>query len=581
MDYGEIVSVYENIEATTKRLEMTDHLTELFKKVPMEIIDKVIYLTQGKIAPDFAGKEFGLAGKLVIKALSFTSGINGKEIERSYLEKGDMGLVAQEAIERKKQRSLFETPLTVERVFENFSKIAAAAGSGSQELKMKLLAELLHDSKPREAKYIVRTVLGSMRLGIADMTIIDALAQAFAEKELRDEVERAYNLQSDLGKVGKILATEGMQALRRIGLKTGTPVRAMLAERLPSLEEIFEKLGKCAFEYKYDGLRIQAHVDKEVFLFSRRLENITKQFPEIIAALKSKFKGKTAIVEGECVPVDISTGEFLPFQEVSHRRGRIHGLREAAEEYPVHLFLFDCLLLDGEDLTKEPLQRRREVLEGCVQEGDPIHLSKFFVTDDVKEAERFFDESLAAGCEGLVAKSLISGYHAGARGWNWIKYKREYKSEMTDTVDLVVVGAFAGRGRRAGTYGALLMAAYDQKDDMFKTICKLGTGFDDATLASLPDMLSKFKTEAKHLKVDSKMDADYWFEPEVVLEVLGAEITVSPSHTAGMDMIKEGAGLAIRFPRFTGRWRDDKEPRDATTVEELVSMYKEQLKVIS
>jgi DNA ligase-1 len=581
MRFADLVEVYERLEGTTKRLEMTEYLREFFQKVPAEVIDKVVYLTQGTLFPDFMGIEIGLAEKLVIRALAFTTGLSMQEVEEIWKRVGDMGTVAEEVLKQKRQRTLFAEPLTVQKVYENLVRIAQASGPGSQDEKIKLLADLLHDAAPKEARYILRTVVGKMRLGVADMTIIDALAAAFATKEDRDRVERAYNVSSDLGKVARVLAEKGLEGLEEIHLQVGVPVRAMLCERLPSLEQVFEKLGKCALEYKYDGLRIQAHVDGgSIQLFSRRLENLTEQFPDIVEEVGQAFTGKEGIIEGEAVPIDVNTGAFLPFQEVSHRRGRKYDIEKAAEETPVHLLLFDCLYLDGRELVEEPYIVRRKALEGCIRETEKVKLAETLVTEDIKEAERFFERAIEQGCEGLIAKDLDSQYDAGARGWQWIKYKRDYMAEMADTVDLVIVGAFAGRGRRAGTYGALLMAAYEPDTDTFKTVCKLGSGFDDETLFSLPEMLRKYEVPERHPKVDSRLEADRWFEPAVVIEVLGAEITLSPMHTCGLDAVKEGSGLAIRFPRFTGRWREDKGPRDATTVGELISMYKSQLKKV-
>jgi DNA ligase-1 len=273
---------------------------------------------------------------------------------------------------------------------------------------------------------------------------------------------------------------------------------------------------------------------------------------------------------------------MLPFQEVSHRRGRKHGLKDAIEDYPVKVFLFDCVLLDGDDLTSRPFLERRGLLERSFERTDEVRFSEMKVLDNERDVEDFFQEALKDGCEGLMAKSVegSSVYRAGSRGFLWIKYKKEYRSEMTDTVDLVVVGAFAGRGKRAGVYGALLMATYNDKDDVFETVCKLGSGFDDATLAKLPELLEKHRSLSPHQRVRSKMEADYWFEPAVVLEVLGAEITISPIHTTAMSKIREGAGLAIRFPRFTGRIREDKDARGATTSAELEAMYRRQLKTL-
>ena len=481
-------------------------------------------------------------------------------------------------------KRMFSEPLTMERVYDSLVKITEAEGSGSQDLKMKLLSKLLSDASVEEAKFISRIVTGKMRLGVAAMTVVDALSVAFATKEDRDAVERAFNISSDLGKVARVLCSQGIEAVRDMKVSVGSPMRAMLAERLPSPKEILEKLGgRAAFEYKYDGVRVQAHLSAEgIKLYSRRLDDLTGQFPDVAKALRKAFRGGTAIVEGECVPVDVNTGELLPFQEVSHRRGRKHGLEGAIEDYPVKVFLFDCAFLDGEDLTARPYPERRKVLESSFQGDEDVRFSEMRVLSLEEEVESFFQEALKDGCEGLMAKSVepSSVYRAGSRGFLWIKYKKEYRSEMNDTVDLVVVGAFAGRGKRAGVYGALLMAVYDPEGDRFETVCKLGSGFDDATLAQLPPRLQPLKVKERHARVSSKMEADHWFEPGVVLEVLGAEITVSPIHTAAFSRVREGAGLAIRFPRFTGRFREDKGAREATTSKELETMYRKQLKTI-
>jgi DNA ligase-1 len=550
------------------------------RSTPREDLDKVVYLTQGRIHPDYLGIELGLAEKMVIRVLAHATGLDVDRIEKLWKEKGDLGLVAEQALGARRQKPLESTPLTIAKVHANLDAIARESGEGSQERKIRLLSDLLSNAGAREAKYIVRMVVGKMRLGVADMTIVDALAATFATKADRDRVERAYNVSSDLGEVARVLASKGIDGLDSIRLKLFRPIRAMLAERLETLDEILRRLGRCALEYKYDGLRVQAHIGpKKIELFSRHLENITVQFPEIVEGLRSAIKGREAIVEGEAVPVDPNTGEFLPFQEVSRRRGRKTDLERMAKEFPVTLFTFDCLLTGDEDLTSRPYRERRKALEAILQPNEGIRWATVRITDSVKEAEAFFDEALQAGCEGLVAKALESTYDAGARGFQWIKFKKEYSAALNDTIDLVIVGAFAGRGKRAGGYGALLMAAYDKGADVFRTVCKLGTGFDDATLRSLPDRLARYRVPRRSARVDSKLEPDVWFEPAVVLEILGAEITLSPIHTAGQDLIRKGAGFAIRFPRFTGKWRDDKGPEDATTVGEIVEMFKRQQKV--
>ncbi len=588
MEYRIIAETYSKIESTSKRLEMTDLLVELFNQTPPESIDKVIYLTQGKLYPDYMGVELGIAEKLAIKAISRATGINEGRIGEMLKEHGDLGLVAQETIKKKRQTTLFsfeeKQRLTVEKVYENFDRIARAEGEGSQEKKMQYLAELLNLATPLEARYIIRTVEGKLRLGIADMTILDALSIAYGgSKELRSEVEKTYNIHPDLGYIAKRLATEGIEGVRSIKISLGIPIRAMLAERLPSLEDILTKMGgKAAFEYKYDGMRIQAHVGKRIWLYSRRLENLTEQFPDVRDAIKSVFKGKEAIFDGEAVPVDVNTGELLPFQVVSHRRGRKYGIEKAIEEYPVVLFLFDILYLDGEDLTGKTYPERRKILEEVIEPTERVKFATRLISSDINEIKRFFNKAIEDGCEGLVAKNIGEGsiYRAGAREFLWIKYKRDYKVEIGDTVDLVVVGAFAGKGKRRGTYGALLMAAYNPDKDRFETVCKLGSGFTDEQLAYLPRKFEDLRIEKVHPRVWSEMDADYWFVPKAVLEVIGAEITLSPTHTCARDVIEKGSGLAIRFPRFTGKWRDDKSPEEATTTKELVEMYRNQIKKI-
>lgn len=584
MRYAVIADAYKKIESTTKRLEMTDLLVDLLKNTPKDIIDKVVYLTQSRIYPDFVSLEIGIAEKLAIKALARASGSKESEIEDDLKKTGDIGETAQNFMANKKQATFFQQPLTVQKVYETLDKMARASGSGAVDLKTALLAGLLADATPKEAKYIMRTVTGNLRLGIADMTVLDALAIAYGGgKEARELIERAYNVSSDLGRVAKDVAEKGLEGIKKFEVLVGEPIRPMLAERLSTPEEILEKLGgKCIAEYKYDGERIQAHKKgKEVVLFSRRLENISDQYPDAIELIKKHVISDNAILEAECVAIDTATGEMRPFQELMHRR-RKYGIKEAMEEYPVSLFMFDALYVDHKDLTLDPYPIRRKALEKAIKESERVKIAKHMITNNAGKLEKFFEEAIENGCEGLVCKSIAkdSVYQAGARGWLWIKYKRDYKSEMTDTVDLVIVGAFHGRGKRAGTYGALLLAAYNPENDTFETVTKCGTGFTDEDLAKLPKMMQKYIVNHKHSRVNSTLEADVWFEPIVVLEILGAEITLSPIHTCAMGSIRKGSGLAIRFPRFTGNYRLDKSAEDATTAEEIIEMYRSQLKKI-
>jgi DNA ligase-1 len=585
LKYSRIADAYEKIEATTKRLEMTDYLVEILKETPTSLIDKVVYLTQGKLYPDFVGIEIGVAEKLAIRAVARAAGHREKEIEEDTQQGGDLGETTQKFMNKKAQATLgFSTPLTIERVYETLDKMANSTGSGSVDLKLSLLAGLLSDASPIEAKYIIRTVTGSLRLGIADMTVLDALAVAFGGgKETREHLERAYNISSDLGRVAQIVAEEGMEGIKKFRVMPGEPIRPMLAERLSSPEEILEKLGgKCIAEYKYDGERVQAHKKKDtIVLFSRRLENITDQYPDGVEYIRKHVLAEEAIVEAEAVAVDPTTGEMKPFQELMHRR-RKYGIKEAMAENPISLFMFDVLYVDGKDLTQQPYPIRHKHLQQVIEQTDNIHLAEYIIAENPEQLEQFFEKTVEGGSEGIMCKSINddSVYQAGARGWLWIKYKRDYRTEMTDTVDLVVVGAIHGRGKRAGTYGTFLLAAYNPDKDIFETVTKVGTGFTDADLEKLPKLLNNHKIVHKHPRVDSSLDVDVWFEPVVVIEIRGAEMTLSPIHTCAMNFIRDAAGIAIRFPRFTGKYRVDKAAEDATTTEEIVEMYRSQLKKI-
>ncbi len=582
MNYNEIVEVYEKIEATSSRIKMTNLLVGLFTKTPKELIDKVVYLTQGKIYPDYYGIELGIAEKMAIKAMSIAYGVGTKDIERLLGKLGDLGLVAQELASRKKQMSLFYKPLTVQRVYEVFDKIAKATGEGSQDLKIRLLSGLLADAKPKEAKYIIRTVTGNMRLGIADMTILDALAIAFLKtKKYRDVVERAYNLSNDLGDVARTLAYEGLEGIKKYKIKPGKPIRMMLAQRMENVREILLKVGgKAACEWKYDGERVQIHkINDEIILYSRRAENITEQYPDVCELAKTSIKAEEAVVEGEIVAYNPETLELLPFQELMHRR-RKYGIEEAMKKYPVITFLFDALYVDGEDLTQKPFIERRRKLEEIVSKNDKFTFSNMIISDNPEEIEKFFYEALENGCEGLMIKALDGVYQAGARGWLWIKLKKSYESKIIEPIDVVVVGAFFGKGRRAKTYGALLAAVYNKEKDIFETICKVGSGFTDKDLEKLPEIFDKYRIKKRHARVVSELEADVWFTPSVVIEIIGDELTLSPVHTCAYGVIREGVGIAVRFPRFTGRWRFDKAPEDATTTKEIIEMYKAQLKRI-
>ena len=575
------MEAFEQMEQTSSRLALTEYLVALLKKTPPAIIDKVTYLIQGKLYPDYEGIELGVAEKMVVRAIASSSGKDQSQIERIYQKTGDLGDAAGEAMKSKSQSTLFSESMTVDRVYSTFDRVARTAGPGSQETKLRLISSLLNDATAAEGRYIIKFIMGQLRLGIADYTVLDALAVAFTgDKKNRHVLENAYNVSSDLGTVARLLATKGLEAVRSIKITLFKPIRPMLAERIRSSEEALERMeGKAAVEYKLDGERVQLHKGKNrVELFSRRLEKITSHYPDVASAVKS-IKPEV-ILEGEVVAINAQTEEYLPFQELMHRR-RKYDVEEAMENYPVVMNFFDVLYAAGKSKTDLTYVERRKLLKKIIDgvKDNKVRLIEQTIATKPEEVDRFMATAIENGCEGVMIKQMTSTYRAGAREYAWVKLKREYRSELADTLDLVIVGALHGRGRRAGKYGALLLAAFDEKADMFQSVSKVGTGFTDVHLEQFYKELEQHVISQRHARVETGMDMDVWFEPKIVIEVIASEITLSPSHTAGLNAVRPGYGLALRFPKFTGKIRDDKKPEDATSTEEILTMYKKQLKV--
>jgi DNA ligase 1 len=575
--YEIVAETYRDLERASGRLALIERLAELVRQTPDQLLPTVCLLCQGQIAPDFAGVELGMAERMAARALAQVLGLTGEEVLAQARETGDLGMAAERLLAE--VAGSREPTLEVETVYAGLHQVAEAQGTGSQARKLAGLVGLLEQATPLETRYLLRTVTGSLRLGIGTPTILDALAEVHAGgRQQRPVLERAYNICSDLSLVAATLVGGGLEAVEGMHVRAGNPVRPMLAQRMSEPGEILAKLGgTCAAEYKYDGIRVQAHrtADGSLELYTRRLERVSAQFPDAVKALEGGLLPREAILEGEVVAIDPASGELRPFQDVMFRR-RKHGIAEATKDVPVSLFCFELLYADGEDLTGLPYLERRARLAAAVSPSERLKLTTAEQVGDDDALETLFQQAVADGCEGLICKSISpsAGYQAGARGWLWIKLKRDYRSELSDTLDLVVVGALAGRGRRAGMYGALLLAAYDPDNDRFQTVCKCGTGFSDAELAALPQRLAPLAREEKPARVDALRHADVWFEPAVVVEVLAAELTLSPTHTAAWGLLKEDSGLALRFPRFTGRWRDDKSPEDATTVAEVVDLFR-------
>ncbi|MDE1769124.1 MAG: ATP-dependent DNA ligase [Thaumarchaeota archaeon] len=582
MKFSLVADTLRYMEGTTKRLELTQHLVDLFKITPPDIIPKVVYLLQGKLRPDHEGVEIGIAEKIAIKALSKSSGISVKKIDSEYKETGDFGQVASKILEQKTQTTFLSEDITVERVYDTLYKIAELKGARSQDMKMKYISSLLNDATPIEGGFIAKIITSNLRLGIADFTILDALSIAYTgSKENRPVLEHAYNVCSDLGKVAQSVSSNGVNSLKDFQVTVFNPIRPMLAERVKSPQEAHEKMGpEFASEYKLDGERVQIHrQDEKIILYSRSLENITSYYPDIVENIGKSLKSNEVILEAEIVAINDDTGEFLPFQELMHRR-RKYKIAKAVQEYPITVNFFDVLFSNGKSCLDMSYKERRNLLEKIVVEDAFAKVMPMTLVKTDNEVEDSLENAINSGCEGLMLKQLDSPYRAGARASNWLKLKREYRNELGDSLDLVVVGAFYGRGRRTGRYGALLLSAYDDQVDSFPSICKVGTGFTDDSLDQFYQILSDKITVKKDPRIESGLEADVWFEPEVVIEIVASEITLSPIHKVAMDKIRKGSGLALRFPKFTGKIRFEKTSENATTIDEILTLYNSQKRVV-
>ena len=580
MKFSIISDAFQQMEATTKRLELTDILVKLIQEIPEDVIAKAIYLIQGKLRPNFEGVELGIAEKLVMRAMSKSSGIPLKKIEDDYNKGGDLGQTAENILQQKIQTTFASEVITLEKVYDTLFKISKLEGKGSQEMKMKYVSSMLNDATPQESKFILKILLGTLRLGIAENTVMDALAIAFTgKKENREIIENAYNVSSDLGKVAEVISTGGVEEIEKFLIKLFSPIRPMLADRIKSGEETVEKFQeKFAAEYKLDGERAQIHKQKDkIEIFSRSLEIITSYYPDIVEKISKLIISEDVILEAEVVAMNSNSGDFLPFQELMHRR-RKYEIEEAVTKYPITVNFFDVLFSEGKNCMDMRYEERRELLEKIIKQDDFARLIPMSIIESKEQVLEVLENSINSGCEGLMLKHLDSTYRAGIRGSNWLKLKREYQNELGDSLDLVVVGAFFGKGRRTGKYGTLLLSTYNDEEDVFPSICKVGTGFTDESLDQLYQILSPKVTLKKNPRIVSEMEADVWFEPELVIEIVASEITQSPIHKTALDKIKEGTGLALRFPKFTGKIRTEKNSEDASTDEEVIALYKVQKK---
>lgn len=570
MYFSRLAESFGKIEATTKRHLMTALLADLFRQGP-EDAGILPYLLEGRLGPPYAAPDIGMDEHRLAQAIAEATGTALEQVWRLYKRRGDLGLVAEDLLPPKGEG------VSVEQAFRQLVRVAQATGPGAYEQKVALVRDLLRRMGGKEARYLVRIAQGRLRLGVGDATIMDALSVAcVGDTSLRPRIERAYSFCSDLGLVAHTLLSGGPEALDRIHPTPGRPVLSALAERLPSPQEVIKKLGRVIAEPKYDGLRLQAHRDGDwIWLFTRRLENVTHAFPDIVRAVRNQVRARQAILDGEAVGFDPRTGQFLPFQQTVRRR-RKYGVEEMEVLYPLRYYVFDLLYADGKDYTPLPLTTRSRRLREIVHEQPegPIFITPQILTDDPAELERFFEQMVSRGLEGALVKRPDSPYHAGARQFNWVKLKRGYQAAMADTYDVVVVGYYRGRGKRAKLgIGSLLCAVYDPENDRFRTVTRVGSGLTDEEWVRFREMLDAIRVAGKPKQVDSEMVPDVWVEPQYVLEVIAGEITRSPRHTCGK--VDRQPGYALRFPRVS-RFRFDRRPEDATTEAEIIKMYRMQ-----
>lgn len=550
MLYRDLAELYKRLEKTTLKTLKTRLVAEFLREVDKpDILEIVPYLILGKVFPDWDERELGVGEKLLIRAVSMATGIDGSWIENSVKDTGDLGESVALALQKRRQKSFFGQSLTIKRVYTTFVKIAETQGAGSQDRKLKYLANIFMDATPEEGKYLARTILGQMRTGVAEGLLRDAIAQAFSVKV--DLVERAYMLTTDFGHVAKVAKFEGNEGLSKVEIHVGKPIKPMLAQMAASVRDaLVEMGGEAEFEIKYDGARVQVHKDGDrVTIYSRRLENVTRSIPEVVERIKKHLKSEKVIVEGELVAIG-NGGRPRPFQYVLRRFRRKYNIKEMIERIPLELNLFDVLYVDGENMIDTAFIERRKRLESIINPGNGVKLAENIITKSPEEAEAFYRKALAMGHEGLIAKRLDATYEPGNRGKKWLKIK-----PTMENLDLVIIGAEWGEGRRAHVLSSFLLGAYDPERGDFVPVGKVGSGFTDEDLIEFTKMLKPLIREEKGKEVK--------IEPKAVIEIAYQEIQKSPKYESG---------YALRFPRYVAL-REDKSPEDADTIERVAQLY--------
>jgi len=604
--YGYLAEVFEGIAEESKRLIITEQLTNAFRTIlattPEDLVP-CVYLCVNRVAPQFSGVELGIGDATLIKALAEAAGKTEAAVKATYAEEGDLGIVAVSA--KAKQTMLFKPKsLTARHVFSQFKAVATTSGTGSQERKRGIIQKMLSASAGNEAGYLIRSLQGKLRIGLAEQTVLTSLAHAalldrdgaggedLAERleEAARTVKMVYSECPTYDEVVPALLEHGPGALpEHCKFRPGLPIKPMLAKATNSVAAVLEKFSDCEFtcEYKYDGERAQVHLleNGEVKIYSRNSEDNTTKYPDIVQTVKAAVNpGVTSLVlDCEAVAVEhLTDGEggyrILPFQVLSKRSRKDVKLEDV--KVPVVLYPFDCLYVSGRELIHESLVERRKALYSSLNETKgKVEFAIERTSRDLEELQAFLDESVDQCTEGLIVKSLDTTYEPSKRSLNWLKLKKDYLQGVGDSLDLVVLGAWHGKGKRTGGYGGFLLASYNDEAEEYETVCKIGTGFSEDDLIRMHQSLQAHVIDGPrpYYKWTERpgVTPDVWFDAKEVWEVKAADLSISPVHMAGAGLVDSTKGIALRFPRYL-RTRDDKSPEGATTSQQVADMYNSQ-----
>ena len=581
MKFKEFATYLERLETTPKRLEITDILVELIGKLEHEETPQAVYLSLGYLKAPFENRVFNMADRQVVKILQ---ALTNENVAALYAELGDLGSVAKNVLSKN-----IDNKYSITEVYGKLMEIACIEGSGSVELKMKKTTVLLNSVDSLSAKFITRIILGTVRLGFTELTVVSALALITGDKKLSEKIERVYNEHPDIGLIAQRIKEDGVAGLKKIDIEPGVPVLSQKAQRVSGMEEAFERLPHVWAEFKFDGTRVQLHMDRnkkveiakesadlfgestKKFLmktYTRNLEETTHQYPDLLEAADKQIKADSVILDGEAIGYNRATGDFLPFQETIQRK-RKHGITEAAKNIPLKYFVFDILYLNGKSTTELPLRERKRILRGIVSAGDTLVVDDDMETESFERLVEYFELAKEKGLEGLIVKNPDDNYQAGARSYSWIKLKKADEKLLDDSVDCVLLGYYHGKGVRSKFgIGGFLVGVKDENNEVYKTVTKVGTGLTDEEWVKIKKLADKHKTKTvpKNVLIDRTLLPNVIVEPVIVLEIGADEISVSQNHTSG---------YALRFPRLI-KFREDKNPSEATTLKEIELMFRKQ-----